>query len=537
MRVFLRVARSCGVALAGIALYAAPLPAQLSRGGGEGLNEVFVGSELEQYLRLLQITGAGRLYPFSLRAFSPAEVDRLLPQDSAAPHPWQDRYPLRPDTSRGLVYGWIPPRVRLFYNSAFPYGANDGAIWAGKGLTTAVEAGVSARYRGLSLTLDPVLFRAENQGFSLASTTLPNRFDDPLGIPIDLPQRFGDGAYTRLDPGQSTLRLDARGVAVGVSTANQGWGPAVENPLILGNNAAGFPHLFFGTSRPVNLWIGRAHGRVIYGRLESSAYTPYVAGQRTRFVSGIVGTFTPRGIPGLEVGGARFFESYWPQGGIGWSDLTEPLQSFWKVNTPDPNDTIEAIRARDQKASAFFRWAAPRSGFEFYGEYAREDHNWDLRDFLLEPDHNSGFMLGFQKLWPAGERRFATLRGELLNTQPSHLSWARHQGFFYAGGHTQYGQLLASPAGFGGSGLFVASDYYHPGGRVTLRLLREYRHGRGNIEIVREPDILYGGGAEALFFTGRFDLTAGVDAIHNRDTYRMVTETNLRAQLQVRLGL
>ena len=54
-------------------------------------------------------------------------------------------------------------------------------------------------------------------------------------------------AYTRLDPGQSTIRLDFPAVTLGASTANQQWGPGSTHPLLLGNNAPGFTHLFLGT--------------------------------------------------------------------------------------------------------------------------------------------------------------------------------------------------------------------------------------------------------------------------------------------------
>jgi len=91
---------------------------------------------------------------------------------------------------------------------------------------------------------------------------------------IDKPQRFGVDPYSQADFGQSELRVDTRGVAVGISTANQWWGPADRYPYVLGNNAAGFPHVFFGTSEPWNLWIAKVHGRIVYGTLDQSAYSP-----------------------------------------------------------------------------------------------------------------------------------------------------------------------------------------------------------------------------------------------------------------------
>ncbi len=84
-------------------------------------------------------------------------------------------------------------------------------------------------------------------------------------------------------------------------------------------------------------------------------------------MSGIVSVFTPRGLPGLELGGGGFFQSRWPATGLGLDELMEPFGALFKVNTRDPDDTQEEVRSTDQRASLFMRWVAPRSGFELYG--------------------------------------------------------------------------------------------------------------------------------------------------------------------------
>src|SRR4051812_21683221 len=53
-------------------------------------SEATAGSEAERYLRVLQVAGAAPLYPWSLRAFSPAELDRLA--SGTAAHPWAPRF-------------------------------------------------------------------------------------------------------------------------------------------------------------------------------------------------------------------------------------------------------------------------------------------------------------------------------------------------------------------------------------------------------------------------------------------------------------
>jgi len=55
-------------------VFFAPTAASAQRNVG-GRNEVFAGSDLESYLRYLQTLGKSESYPFSIRAFSPQEID------------------------------------------------------------------------------------------------------------------------------------------------------------------------------------------------------------------------------------------------------------------------------------------------------------------------------------------------------------------------------------------------------------------------------------------------------------------------------
>src|SRR5438445_9532548 len=106
--------------------------------------EVYAGSELETYLRNLQVAGVIALYPWSARRFTAAEVDRLLPVDST--HPWAARYDWRPAPSRGPSVAFARPEVATRINTGFPYGYNDGAVWAGRGVTLSAQGGAAVRY-------------------------------------------------------------------------------------------------------------------------------------------------------------------------------------------------------------------------------------------------------------------------------------------------------------------------------------------------------------------------------------------------------
>lgn len=544
-RTGLRVLRSVSLLVPFLAL---PLAAQSPAPSGT-VGEVFAGSELESYLRLLQDAGKSPLYPWSVRSLSVSEVDRVAPVDSA--HPWAGRYTLKSSGSRpGLELHLHQPRVAAFFNSAFPYGTNDGAVWAGRGLTTAVQLGATARYGPVSLVLAPVAFRAENASFPLAPHTVPDHYDPVTDWrhpgEIDLPQRFGNAPYARVDWGQSTLRADVGFVTVGVSTANQTWGPAAEYPIVLGDNAPGYLHAFLGSSHPLNLWVGRVHGRFVWGRLQQSPYATTSPDSTVRFMSGLVGVFTPRGVPGLEIGAGRFFQTPWPPNGLTLAHFAKPLETLVKANLVNGNDqeVLESVVA-DQIASLFWRWVFPRSGLELYGELASEDHRHNERDFLLEPDHEVAYTLGFQKVFVRGPERLWGLRGEVLQAEPSHLGLRRRQELFYIHastrqGLTQRGQILGSPAAYGGAASTVALDYYHPGGRWSLAWRHTMRQEQGVYQEtarVEAPDVMQSLGAEALFFRGRWDLTAGVQGVYDFNRNFGSDVANLNATLDFRVRL
>src|SRR5205814_386663 len=171
---------------AGFALAPITVRAQGSVGGR---NEVFAGGELESYLRYLETLGKTDPYPISIRGFSAKEIDKLAAKDSA--HPWARRYDLQKTEHHGFEWTYVRPQLSAYVNSAFPYGGNDGPVWQGKGLTTALQGGVSARWGYFSGTFAPIAFRSENQSFPLMQNGECGRLQcghRPLTTYIDLPQ-------------------------------------------------------------------------------------------------------------------------------------------------------------------------------------------------------------------------------------------------------------------------------------------------------------------------------------------------------------
>jgi hypothetical protein len=515
---------------------------------------VSVGTVEDNYLRYLQSVGQVSPYPWSIRGFGPEEA-RLLSADSRG----QPSIPgLRQVKQGAFSVRMLPIEGTARFNSAFPYGSNDGAIWAGRGFTPSIAGGFVAVAGPISLVIDPVAFVAQNETFKLMPNGQTGIFaflDGRYTGNIDRPQRFGDKSYGRIDLGQSTLRADLFGVTAGISNANMGWGPMQTYEYILSGNAPGFAHAFAGTARPVNLWLARLHVRAMWGRLEQSDYSPvqgtkyYSSRLETgtlRFTTGLVAVIQPRGIPGLELGGGRFFHSLWPKEGIPRSYFTKSLQSITKRNVPASPGLGDTQGGGDnQEASAFARWVFPRSGFEMYGEYGREDHNYDRRDLVQEPDHSRSYGLGLRKVMSVDSVGLSAIRVESINFQLPTLGRNRGEGGIYlhsviTQGHTNRGQLLGADAGVGtGAGFTFAWDRFSQRGRSTYTLTRTVRQEEGTFYVdgVQNPkssDVQIGLGVERVRYLSHLELSTGASLIRelNRD---FTTNTwNLNAIVGIR---
>ena len=508
------------------------------------------GGDLENYLRYLNAMSGGPSYPWSVRPFSPGQLRELFANGRS--HPWQARYDLTGPRGRIFEAGVIEPKTTLFFNSSFPYGSNDGPVWVGRGLTYQVQAGFFARFGPVRLVVAPVAFRAENRSFFVFDTlpTCPPACGSPPYV--DYPQRFGSSAYTRLDAGSSFLEVDARVLSAGISTANEWWGPSQFYPYILSDNAPGFPHIFFQTRHPAPILIGRVQARVIYGRLEQSAYSPVTGARRyrsqlepgrVRFASGLLAVFEPRGLDGLEIGLGRFFHFVWPLTGVPPSYFRKPLGVFFRSNT-GPTGVDE-----NQLASFFARWVFPRSGLEIYGEYGREDNSYDKRDFVQEPDHARTYMLGFRKAYHTSATHFSAIRGELINFQvPTLVRTGRGETAIYLHsfrrqGHTNRGQLLGADVGVAAAaGSMMGWDRFSPNGRVSIEWERRVRRENGTFYSTglvdpKSTDVWHALRAERTKFFQSFDITGGLAMVRefNRDFRSDASNFNATLAVQWRV--
>jgi hypothetical protein len=390
-----------------------------------------------------------------------------------------DRLALCSDTDPDEPF-WLkalPGAVETRYNSAFPRPMNDGSFRPGRGAMMGYTQGIAAGVGPLTVVIRPELHLHQNENFKIQRQSIPgySEFIHPtVGTRIDLPQRFGDDPFQVFHPGQTTIRLDWRGFATGVSTENAWWGPGLRNPLLLSSAAPGFPHAFLGTARPVDIRFGHLFVRTLVGRVTESDYFDADAGNDHQLISGTVGSFQPAFLPGLTLGAARFFAVRdGPEMG-----MAEFLRAAFTGIRDNPLGMDNPL-GDNQHASVFARWAFADAGLEVYGEFARIDHWGRWFELLSSPQAAGAHMWGLQKLF---ERDASTWRlmfeaasvvdplPSQLPGRPGHIVWYSHSQIRQ--GHTHRGQLLGAPMGPGGRAQVLAVDRYSPLGDLGLELSR-----------------------------------------------------------------
>jgi hypothetical protein len=449
----------------------------LAMTSGEGVAQqplITPTSELEDYLRLIQLQEKVLHSAFTIRS---ASSNAILASELDSAHLWDDRYPLGPQRNAAPALAAIAPEALIVLNSGYPRGRNDGAIWAGKGATVAVSAGALVRWGPLTATLYPTVYRVGNADFALAPVPAGAAFPfvyPHYGGDIDYPQRHGDEAFTKFDWGQTGVRIDLGAFTAGIGTENIWLGPAFRNGVIMSSAAPGFPHLDVGTGRPVWIGVGSLEVRGLYGVLQESEYYDTNSGNNTRFLARLALNYQPKWIPGLWVGGQRVAYKKWSQTGA--QDVLAPFGRFFREAVRDPNTGVVINDSLDQLLSVHARWVFPQVGFEAYLEWARNDFSGNLRDFLLEPDHSSGYTVGLSKTLSSGEGTIA-LRGELTHLGRLLPREVRASPTYYvhglvSQGYTHRGQLLGAWIGPGSNSEFFGIDRYDSGGRVGLFLER-----------------------------------------------------------------
>ncbi len=350
----------------------------------------------------------------------------------------------------------LPLGMGMQLGSDNPY-PEVGKFIQAKGYQQWMSAGFFGSFGSLSIQFQPELIYSKNDNYE------PSVYlNKGIGYGVEYVEKFGEGAYTKLLLGQSSIRLNYGAFSLGASTENIWWGPGQYNSLLFSNNAFGFQHLTLNTRKPAKTFLGSFEGQLILGKLENFASLVRDGKEDWRYVNGITFSYQPKWIPGFFLGASRVFQQYSSFNDQTWAYYFPILEPFQKNKLIDPNsldfDTTDYDdRLQSQQLTGFARLVFSKAKAEVYFEYGRRDHAVDWREFLLNPEHARAYLLGFKKLVSLSNKTLFQINGEILQQQESinvltrygpsgGASWSSHsikQGF------THKGQILGPGIGPG----------------------------------------------------------------------------------------
>jgi hypothetical protein len=394
-----------------------------------------------------------------------------------------------PSVRDGVIF--FIPQVRVVHNSAIPYSANNGGLWAGRGTSTRIGGGAAFKLGRLRVVLAPEVTTSENDSFPpravniIPSPAIPAG-RSPFSYPwyangpysLDMPLRFGSKRRQQLRPGQSSILADLRGLTFGFSTENEWWGPGIDNALVLSNNAPGFPHLLLRNSHPLGSRVGDFEFRWLVGGLAESPFFDDVPSNNTRSIASAVVVLRPRIVHDLSIGLAHSVigtSNGWGEIPFRWLDV---LHVGGHPNDGAPYDSTLSPGGRDQLFSIFARWVLPASGAEIYGEWGRLDFPRNLRDLLVQPNRGQAYTLGLQwtrkALGPSG---LFHIRIENTSLEQSLALANKFAGVWYTSrrvlqGFTNQGEVLGAAVGPGSSGQIAEANYFSKPGFFGLEFSR-----------------------------------------------------------------
>lgn len=363
------------------------------------------------------------------------------------------------------IYG---PEWFNSYNTAAPYGQNDGALWQGKGYNTSLTAGVRLEAYGFEVTVKPQVAFSQNLGFEIMPGVYGSEYSYFWAGNIDLVQRYGDSSFWTFDWGDTELRWSWNTLTIGFGFQSPWLGPAWLNPMLGSNNSGTYPKFDIGLRRTkvtlpwLGWYIGDIEGRIWCGKLSESDYFDNDSSNDYRQLTGFSIAYSPAFLPELTFSINKISIARWDEKSIKY------LNPFYDTNAVE-----------DQKCSFAVDLLFPAVGFEFYGELGLDDYN--SRGFA-NPFHTAIYTIGakkeisfFQKF--SYFKKF-NIRPEIIfewnnfeMSQDFQLQW-HYMGYYSHGlikqGYTQNGQIIGAGSGYFGNSQYLALRTYFSKGDITF---------------------------------------------------------------------
>lgn len=494
----------------------------------------------EEVARRSQLLGVGyQKYSFGSR---PLLWERDV-ADSLVSTTWQGKSEVDKKAER-KVAKVLPFVSTTVFNSDRPYGWGNYGLQNGVGFQSFVSPGVFLKFHFLEVQLRPEFYFSQNrkfQGFSGDFSVSSNFARFRYWNFGDHPERFS-GEFNRIaDWGQSYVSLSFGKAQIGLSTQNIWWGPGQFTGLIFSNNARGMKHLFLKTKSPAYIGIGHLEAQIIFARAEDSGLAPTQNQQLNsqyfrpfsgdwRYVNGISLVYNPVFLKDFFIGFNRVFQRFNKDTPKTFSGIIPVFEAFQKERFfQNGNSVIYDQEAQDQLISFFLRFKSEKGKFEIYTEFGKHDHNFNWREFILNPEHARAYLFGFQKLFSLRQKEnLIQLRGEIIHQQESinryiryadlgvlNTSWLTH---YQVRGFTNYGESMGTGIGVGANAQILEASLLKGARKIGVIFKRIENHQDFFYQIKHEiatqaPWIDFSTGVLADFKWNKFNISSSTEFV------------------------
>ncbi|MDR0910549.1 MAG: capsule assembly Wzi family protein [Spirochaetaceae bacterium] len=422
-------------------------------------------------------------------------------------HPWQNLnlgYPHQlfgeKNSFNSLSMQVFGPDLFMSYNTAAPYGQNDGALWQGRGFNASFTTGIRFEGWGVEATLKPQLAFSQNAAFKYMPTSSSMQGANYAGKAdtygyfwglVDAPQRFGDKPFFTYDWGDSEVRWSPltlisaftnwsgwdgfdKNLTIGFGTQAVWLGPSYLNSILLSNNAPTFPKFDIGIRRQrvtipgLGWYIGDIEFRLWTGQLSESKYFDNDSNNDKWMMNGLSLAYSfPDTFSWLD--GLTFFANR----------ISITPWDFKNLKYLFPNkynaDWTGEVSSEDQKITFGAIWVFPKIGFEVYLELGKDDYSNEI----ITPWHTLTYTASIKKVFNFTKGVGAELIFELSSMESSRdylfkqqggYTWFMHPNMM---GYTNGGQWLGAGSGYGGNSQYIEFKVFYPKGTSSIFLHRD----------------------------------------------------------------
>ena len=237
--------------------------------------------------------------------------------------------------------------------------------------------------------------------------------------------------FTKAGLRQAALFFHWKGFGVGYGKLNQWWGGGQHTSIAMTNNTAPLTAYHIGTIKELKWKNLGFMGKYVFSQLNE--YNDW----RAIYYTGLTLGATYYGKTIVSIGLSRNYLSGGFDVGVPWraNDAAQLVfEGLFVENKEKLIYTIDGHDPFDQTIEGFFSMTFPEARLKLFIELGINDHRQNLVDFISQPDHAMGTIIGFRKYGLFGNENYY-FGFEYLNLARGKFWGQRATPNFYERGH------------------------------------------------------------------------------------------------------